>query len=116
MRDPSPQNPERSVRSFLPQHAHRVRLDRGGVVDRWKQRTRGLYFGDDHEVFFRAGRLAAQVNCFRIEQAPATVVVHMHPKKYERTWLANKAIYRTRMAVADGGKLIVIAPGGKELW
>ncbi len=78
------------------------------------KRTRGLYFGDDHEVFFRAGRLAAQVNCFRIEQAPATVVVHMHPKKYERTWLANKAIYRTRMAVADGGKLIVIAPGVKS--
>jgi len=77
------------------------------------KKTRGLYFGDDHEVFFKAGRLAAHVNCFRIERAPKTVVVHMHPKKYERTWLANKAIYRTRMAVADGGKLVVIAPGVK---
>lgn len=72
--------------------------------------TRGLYIGDDHEVFWRASKLAAKVNCFRLEKAPQTIVVSMNPKKYSRTWLANKAIYRTRMAVADGGKLVVIAP------
>ncbi|NOR33304.1 MAG: D-mannonate epimerase, partial [Bacteroidales bacterium] len=30
------------------------------------------------------------------------------------TWLGNKSIYRTRMAIADGGELVVLAPGLKE--
>ncbi len=78
-----------------------------------KKIVRGLFVGDDHEVFWRAGQLSARVNCFRLPTAPKTMVVYMDPKKYERTWLANKAIYRTRMAIADGGKLFVIAPGVK---
>ena len=75
--------------------------------------TRGLFVGDEHEVFWRASKLSSEVNCIRLEKPPATVVVFMHPKKYTRTWLANKAIYRTRMAVGDGGRLVVIAPGVK---
>ncbi|XZE21966.1 lactate racemase domain-containing protein [Pirellulaceae bacterium SH449] len=73
--------------------------------------VRGLYAGDDHDVFTVAGELAAQVNCFRIERAPKTIVVWMDPAKYKKTWVANKSIYRTRMAIADGGRLVVIAPG-----
>jgi nickel-dependent lactate racemase len=73
--------------------------------------VRGLYSGDDHDVFTMAGELAAQVNCFRIERAPKTIVVWMDPSKYKKTWVANKSIYRTRMAIADGGRLVVIAPG-----
>ena len=38
----------------------------------------------------------------------------MNPAKYKRTWLANKAIYRTRMLIGDGGRLVIIAPGVKE--
>jgi nickel-dependent lactate racemase len=76
-----------------------------------KKIVRGLYVGDSHEVFFRAGQLAAQVNRSIVEKAPKTVVVTMNPAKYKRTWLANKAIYRTRMLVAPGGKLVIIAPG-----
>ncbi len=78
--------------------------DQGPVV-------RGLYVGDDHSVFTTAGELAAQVNCFRIPEAPKKMVVWMDPSKYKKTWVANKAIYRTRMAIATGGKLVVIAPG-----
>jgi nickel-dependent lactate racemase len=78
--------------------------DRGPIV-------RGLYSGDDHSVFTMAGELSAQVNCFRIERAPKKIVVWMDPAKYKKTWVANKSIYRTRMAIADGGKLVVIAPG-----
>jgi nickel-dependent lactate racemase len=73
--------------------------------------VRGIYVGNSHEVFFEAGKLAAKVNCFVVERAPKTVVVTMNPHKYKRTWLANKSIYRTRMLIADGGRLIVIAPG-----
>ncbi len=78
--------------------------DRGPVV-------RGLFVGDDHSVFYRAGELSAQVNCFRIPEAPKKIVVWMDPSKYKKTWVANKAIYRTRMAIADGGTLVIIAPG-----
>jgi nickel-dependent lactate racemase len=73
--------------------------------------VRGLFVGDSHEVFFRAGQLAAEVNRIIIQPAPKTVVVTMNPSKYKRTWIANKAVYRTRMLVAPGGKLVVIAPG-----
>ncbi len=75
--------------------------------------VRGLYAGTGHDVFEQAGALAAKVNCFLIDPAPKTVVVTMNPAKYKRTWIANKAIYRTRMLIADGGKLVVIAPGVK---
>lgn len=78
--------------------------DHGPVV-------RGLYVGDDHSVFTTAGELSSQVNCFRIDEAPKKIVVWMDPSKYKKTWVANKSIYRTRMAIADGGTLVVIAPG-----
>ena len=38
-------------------------------------------------------------------------VVYLDPVEFRSTWLGNKAIYRTRMAMADGGELIVLAPG-----
>ncbi|MEC8558154.1 MAG: lactate racemase domain-containing protein [Planctomycetota bacterium] len=76
--------------------------------------VRGIYVGDSHEVFFAAGELSAKVNRFVVERTPKTVVVTMDPKKYKRTWLANKAIYRTRMLIGDGGRLVIIAPGVKS--
>jgi nickel-dependent lactate racemase len=73
--------------------------------------VRGIFVGDDHSVFFEAGELSAKVNCFRLDRAPKTLVVWMDPAKYKKTWVGNKAIYRTRMAVADGGTIVVVAPG-----
>lgn len=76
--------------------------------------VRGLFVGNSHDVFFEAGALAAQVNCFVVDRTPETVVVTMNPQKYKRTWIANKAIYRTRMLIGDRGKLVIIAPGVKQ--
>ncbi len=76
--------------------------------------VRGLYVGNSHEVFFEAGALSAQVNCFVVDKTPRTVVVTMNPNKYKRTWIANKAIYRTRMLIGDGGRLVILAPGVKQ--
>jgi nickel-dependent lactate racemase len=73
--------------------------------------VRGLFIGDEHEIFDRACALSASVNCFRLPEPPKTVVVTMAAHKYSKTWLANKAVYRTRMAIADGGTLVIIAPG-----
>lgn len=75
--------------------------------------VRGIFVGDGHDVFFEAGELSAQVNRFVVDRTPKTVVVTMDPNKYKRTWLANKAIYRTRMLIGDAGRLVIIAPGVK---
>ena len=49
-----------------------------------------------------------------LEQPLYKVVVYLDPAEFKTTWLGNKAIYRTRMAIADGGELIILAPGLKE--
>ncbi|MFO0866027.1 MAG: hypothetical protein U0744_15490 [Gemmataceae bacterium] len=54
------------------------------------------------------------VNLDRLDRAPKKVVVYLDPTEFRSTWLGNKAVYRTRMAIADGGELIVLAPGVKE--
>ena len=76
--------------------------------------TRGLYIGDDRETFEHAARLSQKVNLTRLSEPLEKVVVYLDPKEYQSHWLGNKSIYRTRMAIADGGELIVMAPGLHE--
>jgi nickel-dependent lactate racemase len=73
--------------------------------------TRGLFGGDDTACFQRGAELCRQVNLERLARSPRKVVVYLDPLEYKSTWLGNKAIYRTRMAIADGGELLVLAPG-----
>ena len=75
---------------------------------------RGLYIGDDPEVFTLAARLSLKVNFTVFEKPLKKVVVYLDPAEFKSTWLGNKSIYRTRMAMADDGELIVLAPGLKE--
>lgn len=72
--------------------------------------TNGLFAGDDNECFRLGAELARAVNLTLLDRAPKTVVVHLDPAKFKSTWLGNKAIYRTRMAIADGGTLVVVGP------
>lgn len=72
---------------------------------------RGLYVGDDAEAFELAAQLSRQVNVTLLDKPQERVVANLEPDEFTSTWLGNKAIYRTRMAIADGGELIVIAPG-----
>ena len=76
--------------------------------------VRGLYVGDDAEVFNRAAALSLQVNFEMLDQPLTKVVVYLDPAEFKSTWLGNKSVYRTRMAMADGGELIVLAPGLKK--
>lgn len=85
-----------------------------GVNRDGKLQTYGLFIGDDFEVFDRAAKLSLQVNFEIIEKPLNKLVVWLDPKEFKSTWLGNKSIYRTRMAIADGGELIVLAPGLKE--
>jgi nickel-dependent lactate racemase len=72
--------------------------------------THGVYFGARREWFERAVRHAQKTN-ITFERPLRKVVVYLEPGEFKSTWLGNKAIYRTRMAIADGGELIVLAPG-----
>jgi len=73
--------------------------------------TRGLFIGSDEAVFTEAAELSLKVNFTLLDKPLQRVVVFLSPDEYRSTWLGNKAIYRTRMAIADGGELIVLAPG-----
>jgi nickel-dependent lactate racemase len=75
---------------------------------------RGLYIGDDEECFMKAAELSMKVNFQMLEHPLQKVVVYLEPEEFKSTWLGNKSIYRTRMAIADGGELVVLAPGLKE--
>jgi nickel-dependent lactate racemase len=76
--------------------------------------VRGLYIGDDESCFLKAAELSLRVNFQMLDEPVAKVVVYLDPEEYRSTWLGNKSIYRTRMAVADGGELVVLAPGLRE--
>lgn len=84
------------------------RNDKGELV------VRGLFIGDDEECFLKAAELSLQVNFQMLDEPLKKVVVYLEPEEFKSTWLGNKSIYRTRMAIADGGELIVLAPALKE--
>lgn len=76
--------------------------------------VRGLFVGDCVECFERAAELSLAVNFEMVETPIKKAVVYLDPVEFKSTWLGNKAIYRTRMALADEAELIVLAPGVKE--
>lgn len=85
-----------------------------GVNKQGKLQTYGLFIGDDFEVFDKAAKLSLEVNFEMVEKPLKKVVVWLDPTEFKSTWLGNKSIYRTRMAIADGGELIVLAPALRE--
>jgi nickel-dependent lactate racemase len=72
--------------------------------------VRGLFIGDDVECFHRAAELSVNVNFQMLDKPIQKAVVFLDPREFHSTWLGNKAVYRTRMALADGAELIILAP------
>jgi len=72
--------------------------------------VRGLFIGNDVDCFEKASELSAEVNFTVLDEEPKKMVVYLDPEEFHSTWLGNKAIYRTRMAIADDGELIVLGP------
>jgi nickel-dependent lactate racemase len=85
-----------------------------GINKQGEQQTYGLFVGDDVDVFDEAAKLSLEVNFEMVEEPLKKVLVWLDPTEFKSTWLGNKSIYRTRMAIADGGELIVLAPALKE--
>jgi nickel-dependent lactate racemase len=74
----------------------------------------GLYVGDDVETYLEAARQSRDENITVLDEPLKKVVCVMQGDEFFSTWVANKAVYRTRMAIADGGELVIIAPGLKR--
>ena len=113
------QNPVRNVLNYASDHflqhlpivyALTVvgRRESGGLA------ARGLFIGDDIEFFNRAAELSLKVNFEFVDEPIRKVVVYLDPDEFHSTWLGNKAVYRTRMALADDAELIILAPGVRE--
>ncbi len=75
---------------------------------------RGLYIGDDTECFELAAALSLKCNFNLMDREIKKAVVFLDPHEFHSTWLGNKSVYRTRMALADNADLIVLAPGVRE--
>ena len=113
------ENPVRAVVNHAAQHFLKQlpivyvltvvgRREEGGLA------VRGLFIGDDAECFHLAAELSLKVNFELLDKPIHKAVVYLHPDEFRSTWLGNKAVYRTRMALADGADLIILAPGVKE--
>jgi nickel-dependent lactate racemase len=75
---------------------------------------RGLFCGFGRACFEEASALSRQVNVDLLDEPVNKAVVYLEPQAFRTTWLGNKAVYRTRMAMADKGELLIIAPGLKR--
>jgi nickel-dependent lactate racemase len=74
-------------------------------------KIKGIFTGSDRDSFEKAVAASQKENIIKIRKQPKKIVVFLKEDKFKSTWIGAKAIYRTRMAVADGGELIIIAPG-----
>jgi hypothetical protein len=110
-------NPLRSILNYSSEHFL-------GALDLWyvltvmapnpttgKVEMKGLFIGNDIECYTKACELSLKVNFAMLDKPPSKMVVYLDGDEFHSTWLGNKAIYRTRMAMADEGELIVLAPG-----
>jgi nickel-dependent lactate racemase len=112
-------NPVRNVLNYASDHflhnlpivyVHTVvgRKQSGGLA------IRGLFIGDNIECFLAAAELSLNVNFETLDKQINKAVVFLDPSEFHSTWIGNKAVYRTRMALADNAELIILAPGVHE--
>ena len=73
--------------------------------------THGVFIGRERMYFEKAVELAQRKNLILMDRPFRKCVVLLDEKEFKSTWLGNKSVYRTRMAMEDGGELIVLAPG-----
>ena len=79
-----------------------------------KMEMKGLFVGDDFECFKKAADLSLETNFIMVDKEIKKCIVYLDPEEFKSTWLGNKSVYRTRMALADDAELVVIAPALKE--
>jgi nickel-dependent lactate racemase len=88
------------------------------VVMRYNEQARlvhsGFFLGNDLDTYIDAAKLSRSQNVTIVDKPIKKCVAVMQGDEFYSTWVANKAVYRTRMAMADGGELLILAPGLKR--
>lgn len=84
------------------------------TVDENDVNLEGLFMGRERKIFEDAVALSQERNLIYLDRSPRKIVAWLDEKEFKSTWLGNKAVYRTRMAIADGGELLILAPGVKK--
>jgi hypothetical protein len=79
-----------------------------------KVSLRGLFIGRSRRLFDEAVALSQEKNLIFVDKPFKKVVVYLDEREFKSTWLGNKSVYRTRMAIADGGELLILAPGVRK--
>ena len=109
-------NPLRSILNYASEHYLQHELDLWYILTvmgtnevTGDVEMKGLYIGNDIQCYDMACALSLKVNFNLLPRSPKKMVVYLN-EEYHSTWLGNKSIYRTRMAIDDGGELIVLAP------
>ena len=87
----------------------RAKNEETGVME-----LKGIFIGDDFECFQKAADLSLETNFIMLDREIKKCVVYLDPEEFKSTWLGNKSVYRTRMALADDAELVVIAPALRE--
>lgn len=87
----------------------RAKNEETGVME-----LKGIFIGDDFECFQKAADLSLETNFIMLDREIKKCIVYLDPEEFKSTWLGNKSVYRTRMALADDAELIVIAPALRE--
>ena len=113
-------NPLRDILNYASQHFLEKQLDLWYIltvvgtdatsIER-PLAIRGLYIGRNIDCYNQACQLSLTVNFTLLNKPIQKCVVFLDEDEFHSTWLGNKAIYRTRMAMADGGTLVILAPG-----
>ncbi len=108
-------SPVRDVFDYVEQHfltniplsyVLTVTTEHGG-----RARIHGLYIGRRRSLFEQAVSLSQKMNLTLVQKPIHKIVVYLDDAEFKSTWLGNKGIYRTRMAIEDGGELVILAPG-----
>lgn len=73
-----------------------------------------VYIGRKRELFEMAVKRSQEINLIYTKKPLKKVVVYLDPREFKSTWLGNKAVYRTRLAIETGGELVILAPGVKK--
>jgi len=114
-------NPLRRILNYASEHFLQTKLPlwyiltvMGTNASTGDMEIKGFYIGNDIQCYLTACELSLKVNFTMLNKPLGKVVVHLDEDEFHSTWLGNKAIYRTRMAIADGGDVIVLAPGVKQ--
>ncbi|KAL3931730.1 MAG: hypothetical protein SGBAC_011173 [Bacillariaceae sp.] len=82
-----------------------------GANEKGVLEMKGLFIGNDIQCYTKACALSLEVNFTMLDRSPKKMVVYLDEDEFHSTWLGNKGIYRTRMAIADEGELIILGPG-----